>query len=92
VPTPFTRSSPGVPYTISQLVPSILSTNGIAASATPIWAGPVLDYGVVNTTVSAPVLTTGGANVWPKVLTNQGVAVPYSSSTPIVLPNQEQPQ
>lgn len=73
------NSSPGVPKTLATVV---------ASSATPIWAGPVLDYGVVNTTVSAPVLTTGGANVWQAVLTERANVVPYSSSTPIVLPTQ----
>lgn len=45
-----------------------------ANSATPILAGKVL-------------LSTE-TNVWSSVSIQQGVAVPYSSSTPIVLPNQ----
>jgi hypothetical protein len=55
-------------------VPKTLPTV-VASSATPILAGKTL-------------LTTE-TNVWPQVLIESGVVVsPFTSSTPIVLPNQ----
>ena len=55
-------------------VPSTLPTV-TASSATPILAGKTI-------------LSTE-TNVWPAVLTEQGVIVtPFKSSTPIVLPTQ----
>ena len=55
-------------------VPSSLPTV-VASSVTPVLVGK-------------PILSTE-TNVWPAVLTEQGVVVsPYTNNTPIVLPTQ----
>lgn len=81
------QSSPGVPNNLPTVV---------ASSATTVLSGPpdfpgtnVIGTGVISTNhVLSWVSSTGANNVYPAVLTEQAKIVPYSSSTPIVLPNQ----
>jgi hypothetical protein len=70
-------TSPGVPNNLPIVA---------ASSATSILTGPPL---TVGKTTNSNVFATGQTNVWAAVLTERGVLVtPFTSSTPIVLPNQ----